>query len=77
MSFISYYESKGDFPMNNNEIMGSSIDYLETWEALEEAVEAGTVKSIGVSNFNSEQIKRLLDHAIIKPAVNQVSLRLN
>lgn len=39
---------------------------------MERLVELGWVKSIGVSNFNSEQIARLLTAAQIKPVVNQV-----
>lgn len=39
---------------------------------MERLVATGKVKSIGVSNFNSEQIARLLSSAQIKPVVNQV-----
>lgn len=39
---------------------------------MERLVELGWVKSIGVSNFNSEQIARLLTVAKIVPVVNQV-----
>lgn len=39
---------------------------------MERLVELGWVKSIGVSNFNSEQIARLLRVARIVPVVNQV-----
>lgn len=39
---------------------------------MERLVELGWVKSIGVSNFNSEQIARLLTVARIRPVVNQV-----
>jgi len=52
--------------------IASNVDYIETWQALEQAVNDGLVKSIGVSNFNHEQIDRLLMVAKIKPAVNQV-----
>lgn len=50
----------------------SNVDYLETWTAMEKCVELGLVKSIGVSNFNSEQITRILSIAQIPPVVNQV-----
>lgn len=50
----------------------SNVDYLETWTAMEKCVELGLVKSIGVSNFNSEQIARVLSIAKIPPVVNQV-----
>lgn len=39
---------------------------------MEKLVEKGLTKDIGVSNFNSEQIKDVLDKAKIKPAMNQV-----
>lgn len=39
---------------------------------MERLVELGWVKSIGVSNFNSEQIVRLLNVAKIRPVVNQI-----
>lgn len=39
---------------------------------MESLVDLGLVKSIGISNFNSEQIDRVLSIARIKPVVNQV-----
>lgn len=39
---------------------------------MENLVKLGLVKSIGISNFNSEQIDRLLGAAEIKPVTNQV-----
>lgn len=50
----------------------SEIDFLETWRAMEALVEKGLVRSIGVSNFNSEQLGRLLNACTIKPVMNQV-----
>ena len=39
---------------------------------MEKLVSAGLVKSIGVSNFNSQQIQEVLDNCTIKPVTNQV-----
>lgn len=50
----------------------NNVDYLETWKAMEKLVDTGLVKSIGISNFNSKQIERLVANARIKPVVNQV-----
>ena len=46
----------------------------ETWEAMEEMVEKGLVKTIGVSNFSLRKLVRIMGHAKIPPAVNQVEI---
>ncbi|XP_046577522.1 aldo-keto reductase family 1 member B1-like [Haliotis rubra] len=43
-------------------------DLLETWSAFEQMHGQNWAKSIGVSNFNPEQIQRIWDKAKIKPA---------
>lgn len=48
------------------------VDYINTWRAMENLVEKGLVKNIGISNFNSEQVERLLANCKIKPVTNQV-----
>uniref|UniRef100_A0A1A9V3P7 NADP-dependent oxidoreductase domain-containing protein n=1 Tax=Glossina austeni TaxID=7395 RepID=A0A1A9V3P7_GLOAU len=50
----------------------TDVDYLDTYKAMEELVKSGLVRSIGVSNFNSEQLQRILDNCCIKPVTNQV-----
>ncbi|XP_058119416.1 1,5-anhydro-D-fructose reductase isoform X2 [Anopheles ziemanni] len=52
--------------------INSDVDYLDTWKAMEKLMKTGKVKSIGVSNFNSEQMTRLLANCTIKPVTNQV-----
>jgi 2,5-diketo-D-gluconate reductase A len=49
-------------------------DVLGAWKAMEEAVDAGTVRSIGVSNFTSDDLDRLLAVARIRPVVDQIEL---
>eukprot|EP01113_Clastostelium_recurvatum_P047230 TRINITY_DN838_c0_g1_i1.p1 TRINITY_DN838_c0_g1~~TRINITY_DN838_c0_g1_i1.p1 ORF type:complete len:301 (-),score=75.52 TRINITY_DN838_c0_g1_i1:86-988(-) len=50
------------------------VPLQETWQAMEALVDAGLVKSIGISNFNVQLIRDLLTYARIKPAVNQVEI---
>ena len=44
----------------------------EAWRALEDALKAGKLRAIGVSNFLKEDIDSLWEAAEIKPMVNQV-----
>lgn len=47
-------------------------DYYGTYRAMEEAVEAGKVRAIGVSNFGPDRYLDIQHFARIKPAVNQI-----
>lgn len=48
--------------------------YVETWTALERLYADGRVRAIGVSNFQPEHLRRLLDKCDVVPVVNQVEL---
>lgn len=45
---------------------------LEAWAALEDAYNAGKVRSIGVSNFDQKDIKNILDDGSVAPMSNQI-----
>ena len=47
-------------------------DYLGAWKDMEKAVRAGKVKSIGISNFESDRLEEICEAATIKPSVLQV-----
>lgn len=49
-------------------------DYVDGWRAMEEAVRAGKVRSIGLSNFPARKIEQIMEVAQIKPAALQVEL---
>jgi len=71
-----YAFKQGDelFPKDANGVIqyDESIDYIETWQALEKLVAEGLVKHIGFSNFNHSQVLRILEVAKVKPEVLQV-----
>lgn len=48
----------------------------EVWRALEEAYAAGTVKAIGVSNFEIDDLEHLLSDAKVKPMLNQIKYHI-
>lgn len=45
---------------------------LETWRALEYLYKQNKVKTIGVCNFEKEQLQHLLSHCTIAPMINQI-----
>lgn len=44
----------------------------EVWRAMEDAMKAGKVRCLGVSNFQEGDIENLLEACTVKPMVNQV-----
>lgn len=48
--------------------------YVETWKALVRLREEGRALSIGVSNFNGEQIDRIVGETGVTPVLNQIEL---
>lgn len=57
---------------DNGKLLFSDDDYVDTWKAMEKLLHSGKVRSIGVSNFNSEQLERILENCSVKPVTNQV-----
>lgn len=71
--FPHVQEGDEEFPRDaNGTLLYSDVPFTETWKAMEKMVEKGFVKSIGLANFNSEQINEILSIAKIRPVVNQV-----
>ena len=48
------------------------LDIIDIWADMEKLVELGLVRNIGVSNFNSHQVERLVKEGKIKPACNEI-----
>ena len=49
-------------------------DYHGSWQAMEELLKAGRVKSIGVCNFLPDRLLDLILSHEVTPAVNQIEL---
>ncbi|KAF3183941.1 hypothetical protein TWF106_006918 [Orbilia oligospora] len=54
----------------------TDVDYLDAWAELEKLPKS-QVRNVGVSNFDITQLNRLLRHAKVTPAVNQIELHPN
>ena len=63
------------FPLGDDKrFIECPTDYVDTWKALEKIAKSHRALSIGVSNFNSFQIKRLVEEALILPVTNQIEV---
>jgi len=45
---------------------------VQVWKALEDAFRDGKTRAIGVSNFNIEDLKNIIENAKVAPMVNQI-----
>ena len=57
---------------NGNVIYDKGVTLLETWSALEELVDGGKCKAIGLSDVSLDKTKEIFEAARIKPAVVHV-----
>ena len=63
------------FPEKPEDLISlDAIPIATTWAALEQAVDAGKVRHLGVSNFSAKKLGALVEGARIKPECNQVEL---
>ncbi len=62
-------------PLDEHGVLKSgNIPIRETWEAMQELVQTGLVKAVGVSNFTTPMLTDLLSYAKIIPTANQIEL---
>ena len=68
------YNKDGDFYPQQGKNM--PVPLTETWHAMQELVEDGLARHIGVSNFDIAQLAELSRHpkTTIRPAVNQIEV---
>ncbi len=62
-----------ELPLSGNDFLSlDEVPLLETWSAMEECVQLGLCRHIGVSNFSREKMQHLIDGGSIAPAMDQV-----
>jgi len=57
---------------NGQVIYDAGISLIETWHALEELVESGRCRSIGLSDITLDKLKEIVANARVTPAIVQV-----
>ncbi len=63
-----FFDPQAEKPRMQSE----AVPIAETWGAMEELLQAGLVKHIGISNFCVSLIRDLLSYASVRPSVLQV-----
>jgi len=64
LEYIDLYLIHWPLPKNNM--------FIETWKAMEKLYKDGKIRAIGVSNFEPQWIKEIMDACEVVPALNQV-----
>ncbi|XP_065871776.1 NADPH-dependent aldo-keto reductase, chloroplastic [Euphorbia lathyris] len=62
------------YTMPNEEDFEQNLEMEKTWAGMERCLDLGLCRSIGVSNFSTTKLIRLMDVASVPPAVNQVEM---
>lgn len=57
---------------NDNVIYDEGITLMDTWRAMEDLVDRGLCKAIGLSDVSLEQLRQVTEQARIKPSVVQL-----
>jgi len=76
-----YFDEQEDCPekLSTRGPVESEPEPLETqlpvWRTLEDLHSEGLVARIGVAEFGKDRLEALLEHAIVKPNVDQINLR--
>lgn len=72
---IAIKHGEEDEPLDKNGyVVTEKVSLRETWEAMQNLVREGLVKTIGVANFTAPMLLDLLSYTKISPSVNQIEL---
>lgn len=69
VSFV-YRGDEEKWPRNEADVL--DVDFMDVWREMEKLVELKLTKSIGVSNFNAQQIQRVYHNSHIKPSCHEM-----
>jgi len=71
---VSFKNSNEILPLDpvTKRVRLTDVPTADTWAAMEKLVQAGKVRSVGISNFTIAKTQELFKTATIPPAVNQI-----
>ncbi|KAF2792256.1 Aldo/keto reductase [Melanomma pulvis-pyrius CBS 109.77] len=66
--------STPNFGKEDRSVHATNWDFTKTWAEMENLLDTGLTKAIGVANFSTVNLEKLLKTAKVVPAVNQTEL---
>ena len=72
LSYLDLYLIHAPWPWGERGSTNYDEANVEVWKAMQDIYASGDVKAIGVSNFNVHDLQNILDHADVKPMVDQI-----
>ncbi|XP_034657448.1 1,5-anhydro-D-fructose reductase isoform X2 [Drosophila subobscura] len=69
---VKYVTDVDLMPHDGDQLCTNAVDFVDTYRSMEQLVDLGLVRSLGVSNFNIHQLERLWQSCRIKPASLQI-----
>lgn len=64
-----------EYGKENRKVHAAGWDFMDTWREMEVLLDTGKVKDIGVANFSTINLEKLLQTAKVVPAVNQTEIQ--
>ncbi|KOC13636.1 putative aldo-keto reductase [Aspergillus flavus AF70] len=64
-----------EYGKENRKVHAIGWDFNDTWREMEKLLETGKVRAIGVANFSTVNLEKLLKTAKVVPAVNQTEIQ--
>lgn len=72
---IAFKHGSDNEPIGKNGVVKTEpVSIQKTWQAMEQLVEKGLVKNIGVANFTAPMLVDLLTYTKVHPAINQIEI---
>ncbi|KAL8593772.1 hypothetical protein ACOMHN_059265 [Nucella lapillus] len=72
---MAFKSGEENFPKGpDGKLLYDDHDLTDTWKGMEDCVKSGLARNIGLSNFNSQQVQRILDCATIPPCNIQIEV---
>ena len=68
-------DTGAEYGKEDRKVHAQGWDFRDTWREMEKLLESGKVRAIGVANFSTVNLEKLLASAKVVPAVNQTEIQ--